>query len=136
MATVTVTDPSSLIARLRSAAPRDTILVAGKFGSVNLEGIRPDQTVTIAAAAPGAAHFEQVVLNNCANLSFSGLQFWPLAPVKMSKRKLYLFTAFPNCAGIEVSKSLFRGRADSDDHPRWSLADWNEGKIGAVSTAE
>ncbi len=132
MATVTVTETADLIARLRSAAPRDRILLSGKFGEVKLTGIRPDNTVTVAAAAPGAAHFERLLLDNCANLSFSGLQFWPLSELPKAKGKQYLFTSLPNCARIEVTQSLFRGRADSDDFARWTMADWHAGKIGAV----
>jgi hypothetical protein len=133
MATVTVTDPSDLAPRLRSAAPRDQILLSGKFGEVRLSGIRPEAGVTIAAAAPGAAHFEKLLLDDCANLTFTGLQFWPLSPVPTNKRlKQYLFTSLPNCTRIEVDKSLFRGRADSDAHATWTLADWNAAKIGAV----
>lgn len=132
MATVTVTETSDLIRRLRSAAPRDIILVSGKFGEVRLQGVRPEGGVTVAAAAPGAAHFERLLLDDCANLSFSGLNFWPLSPVPQSRNKQYLFTALPNCPRIEVARSLFRGRQDSDNHPRWTLADWNAGKIGGV----
>ncbi len=132
MATVTVTEVSDLISKLRSAAPRDTILVSGKFGEVRLKGIRPEGRVTIAAAKPGAAHFERMLLDDCANITVSGLSFWPLSPVQKSRNKQYLLMAYPNCPGIEVTGSVFRGREDSDNHPKWTLADWNAGKIGAV----
>lgn len=132
MATVTVTETSDLIKRLRSAAPRDIILVSGKFGEVRLQGVHPEGGVTVAAAAPGAAHFERILLDDCSDITFSGLSFWPLSPVPQSRNKQYLFTALPNCPRIEVARSLFRGRQDSDNHPRWTLADWNAGKIGGV----
>lgn len=132
MATTTVTDASDLGARISAAAPGDTILLSGKFGQVNLNDIRPEKPVMIAAAAPGAAHFERLALAGCENLSFSGINFWPLSPVPPSKRKEFLFLAQPNCSYIEVSQSVFRGRIDSDNHARWDLAEWHEWKIGAA----
>lgn len=132
MSTTTVTDASDLAAKLRNAAPGDTILLSGKFGAVELAGIRPERQVTIAAAAPGAAHFERLIIQNCANLSISGLYFWPFSPVQRSQKKLYLMTSYPNSANIEVVQCVFRGRADSDDHAKWTLDDWNAAKIGGA----
>ena len=40
---------------LRKAGPRDTIELNGQFGEVRLAGIRPEATVTLRAAKPGAA---------------------------------------------------------------------------------
>jgi hypothetical protein len=117
---------------LRKAGPRDTIELNGQFGEVRLAGIRPEATVTLRAAKPGAAHFEKLILGDCANIAFAGLTMWPLAPVPRVDRKLYLIHAYPDCAGIEVSDTLFRGRADSDNHAKWTLADWTEAKIGAA----
>ncbi|MGL4280933.1 MAG: hypothetical protein ACRCS0_11245, partial [Albidovulum sp.] len=132
MTTTTVTDASDLSTKISAAAPGDTILLSGKFGHVRLQGIRPEKTVRIAAAAPGEAHFERLILGGCANLSFSGINFWPLSAVKPSKNKEYLVTAFPDSPRIEFDKCVFRGRQDSDDHARWELADWNEAKIGGA----
>lgn len=132
MATKTVTDAGDLAAALRAAAPRDTILVSGKFGAVRLKGIRPEGPVTIAPAAPGAAHFERLAIIDCAGLSLSGLNFWPLSPVIQTKRGQFLLEVSPDSSGIEIHRCVFRGRADSDNHPAWTLADWKEAKIGAV----
>lgn len=132
MGSTTVTEASDLAPALRAAAPGDTILLSGKFGSVELVGIRPERPVTLAAAAPGAAHFERLTLQNCTNLSLSGLGFWPLSPVQRTRNKLYLITAFPDCSNIEVIQSVFRGRADSDNHASWTLDDWNAAKIGGA----
>lgn len=132
MSNTTVTEASDLAAKLRDAAPGDTILVSGKFGAVELSGIKPERPVTIAAAAPGAAHFERLIIQNSANLTISGLYFWPLSPVQRTKGKIYLMTSYPDSSNIEVVQSVFRGRADSDNHPKWSLGDWNAAKIGGA----
>ncbi len=132
MATHSAETARDLLAALRKAAPRDIVELNGDFGAVTLDGIRPDQPVTIKAAKPGAAHFESLLLQGCANLSFDGLSFWPLAPVPKSRAKPYLVTGLPGSTGIEVSNCLFRGRADSDNHARWTAADWDAAKIGAV----
>lgn len=117
---------------LRKAAPGDTVALNGSFGEVRLSGIRPEGRVTVRAAGPGTAHLERMVLGDCANLAFSGLTMWPLSPVPRTKGKPYLIHAHPDCAGIDVSDCLFRGRADSDGHAAWTLADWNEARIGAA----
>ena len=132
MATHSAENARDLQAALRKAAPGDTVELNGSFGEVTLSGIRPEARVTLRAARPGAAHLEKLVLGDCANLAFAGLTMWPLSPVPPNDRKLYLIHAYPDCAGIEVSDTLFRGRADSDDHPKWALADWNAAKIGAA----
>lgn len=132
MSNINVTDASDLEAKLRAAAPGDTILLRGKFGAVTLSGIRPEKPVTLAAAAPGAAHFERLILQDCANISLSGLYFWPLSPVERSKKKFYLMTAYPDSSNIEVVQSVFRGREDSDNHAKWTLDDWNAAKIGGA----
>lgn len=132
MTTLRATDAQDLIAKLRSADPLDTIVLAGEFSSVELQGIRPEQPVTITSVSSGGAHFEGLRLEDCANLILSNLTFWPLSPVQRKRGNQYLLTAFPNCSHIEVSGCTFRGRIDSDNHPRWTLADWNAGKIGGV----
>lgn len=132
MATTTVTDAQNLGAILGAAAPGDTILLSGKFGDVRLRDIRPEKTVRIAAAAPGAAHFERLVMAGCSNLSFSGINFWPLADVQRSKKNEYLVLAYPECSHIELVQSVFRGRPDSDNHAKWDIEEWNRAKIGAV----
>lgn len=121
-----------LQAMLRKAAPGDTVALNGQFGEVTLSGIRPEGRVTLKAAKPGAAHFEKIVLGDCGNLTFSGLTLWPLSPVPPSKNKPYLIHAYPDSDGIEISDTLFRGRADSDNHAGWTLADWTAARIGAA----
>jgi hypothetical protein len=132
MATTTVTDASDLGAKISAASPGDTILLSGKFGDVRLNDIRPEKPVRIAAAAPGAAHFERLVLGGCSNLSFSGINFWPLSDVPPSKKNEYLALAYPECSNIEFAQSVFRGRADSDNHANWSADEWSRAKIGAA----
>jgi hypothetical protein len=132
MATTTITDASDLGAKLAAAAPGDTILLSGNFGDVRLQDIRPEKTVRIAAAAPGAAHFERLVLGACSGLSFSGINFWPLSDVPPSKKNEYLVVAYPDCSNIEFAQSVFRGRPDSDNHPTWDVSEWNRAKIGAA----
>jgi hypothetical protein len=132
LATHSAENARDLQALLRKAGPRDTILLNGSFGALTLDRIRPEGPVMLRGAKPGAAHFEGLVLAGCANLTLADLTFWPLAPVPPSKGKKYLIHAYPDCQEIEVTDSLFRGRADSDNHARWALADWNEARIGAV----
>ena len=132
MATHSAETARDLQAALRKAAPRDIIELNGAFGAVTLDGYRPEGAVTIRAAKPGAAHFESLLLSGCANLGFHGLSFWPLGPVPESRAKPYLVTAYPDSTGIEIDDCMFRGRADSDNHARWSQADWTAAKIGAV----
>jgi len=132
MATTAVTDASDLPARISAAAPGDTILLSGQFGHVRLNDISPEKPVMIAAAAPGAAHFERLVLAGCSNLSFSGINFWPLSDVPPSKKNEYLVLAYPECTNIELVKSVFRGRPDSDNHATWDIGAWNRAKIGAA----
>lgn len=132
MTTFSAETARDLESALRRAGPRDIVELNGSFGEVTLGGIRPDGPVTVRATKPGDAHFERLTLADCANLSFAGLTCWPLTPPPLTPRKNYLIEAYPDCTGIEVTDSLFRGRADSDDHPKWTLADWNAAKIGAV----
>ncbi len=132
LATHSAENARDLSTMLAKASPGDTVELNGSFGEVTLSNIRPEGQVTLRAAKPGAAHFEKIVLGDCANLAFSGLTLWPLSPMPPSDRKPYLITAYPNCEGIEVSDSLFRGRADSDNHASWTLADWNAAKVGAA----
>ncbi len=128
----TVKTLPELTARLREAKGQETILVEGRFGAAELAGVHVRNRVTIAAASPGAAHFERLSIRDCRGLHFAGLTFWPEGPVERSRAKLYLFTADPLSSDIEVSSSVFRGRADSDGHTRWSKAEWDAAKIGAV----
>lgn len=132
VATHSAENPRDLLALLRKAGPRDTIALNGQFGEVTLSGIRPEEPITLRAAKPGAAHFEKLILGDCTNIAIAGLTMWPLRPVPPSDRKQYLIHAYPDCAGIEVSDTLFRGRADSDDHAKWTLRDWTDAKIGAA----
>lgn len=132
MATLNVENAKELSQALRKAGPQDTVLLSGEFGQVTLEGVRPEGSVTIRPAKAGAAHFESIRLRSCANLSFEGLRCWPNEPVPPSRNKPYLITSTPNCSGIELIDCLFRGRVDSDDHAKWSLADWQQAKIGAA----
>lgn len=132
MATINVTEGSDLAAAIRKAAPRDTLLLSGTFAALKLRGIRPEQPITLSAAAPGAARIEQIVLGDCANLTFANLNFWSDVVVPSDRKKQYLVTAFPDCRQIELSGCLFRGRADSDNHPRWTLDDWNAAKMGGA----
>ncbi|SPH18788.1 hypothetical protein DEA8626_02332 [Defluviimonas aquaemixtae] len=132
MATLKAKNPKELQQALRNSGARDTILVTGEFGAVGLKGVRPEGGVTIRAAKPGAAHFESIVLSNCANLTFEGLRFWPNAPIPPSRGNRYLITAYPNTSAIEVANCIFRGRVDSDDFSTWSLTDWRQFKVGAV----
>lgn len=132
MATHNARSASELLTRLRDARGGDTILVSGQFGAVKLVGSRIDGGVTIAAAEPGAAHFERIEIRSCANLTLSGLTCWPLAPVPASRARQYLVMADVRSSNIEVSNSVFRGRADSDKHATWTRQDWQAAKIGAV----
>ncbi|MFN6953024.1 MAG: hypothetical protein ACK4NE_10595, partial [Albidovulum sp.] len=132
MATHSAENARDLLSLLRKAGPRDTIELNGQFGEVTLSGLRPEQPVTLRAVKPGAAHFEKLILGDCANIILTGLTMWPLKPVPRSKGKQYLIHAYPDCSGIEVSDTLFRGRADSDDHAKWTLLDWTDAKIGAA----
>lgn len=132
MATHSAETARDLQSALRKAGPRDIVELNGAFGAVRLDGYRPEGRVTIRAAKPGAAHFESLLLSGCANLGFEGLSFWPLSPVPESRANPYLVTAYPDSTGIEISDCLFRGRADSDNHARWSQADWTAAKIGAA----
>lgn len=132
MASITVTETPDLVAAVRRAAPGDIILLSGTFAPFELGGIRPERPITLSAAAPGAARIEKVVLNDCANLTFSHISFWPSGPLPQARAKQYGVTAYPNCARIEVSNCLFRGRADSDNHARWTLDDWNAAKFGGA----
>lgn len=132
MATHSAESARDLEQMLRKAAPGDTVELNGSFGEIRLGGIRPEGRVTVRAAKPGAAHIERMTLGDCANLAFAGLTMWPLSPVQSEKGHPYLIHAYPDCAAIEVSDSLFRGRADSDNHATWRLADWNAARIGAV----
>ncbi|MGB3177551.1 MAG: hypothetical protein WBH14_08200 [Albidovulum sp.] len=117
--------------KLAIAKGRDTIVVEGFFGAVALADVRVPGGVTIAAASQGA-HFERIEIQNCANLTLSGLSCWPLSPVPKTKAKKYLISADESSSQIEVTGSLFRGRKDSDNHVSWNKADWNAAKIGAV----
>lgn len=132
LATFEASNPEELAQALHEAVARDTVLVSGEFGAVTLGGLRPAGEVTIRAAEEGAAHFESISINECANLTFEGLRFWPNGPVGHGRAIPYLVTAYPNTSGIEVANCLFRGRIDSDDHAYWTLADWQQAKIGAV----
>ncbi len=132
MTDFTADSADALVSALRKAKGRDTITVSGQFGAVTLKDFRPETAVTIRATKPGAAHFERIDIRGCSNLTLTGLSCWPLGPVPAAKAKQYLINADPSSSGIEVTDSIFRGRADSDNHPRWSLADWQAAKIGAV----
>ncbi|MGB3315880.1 MAG: hypothetical protein WBB85_15855 [Albidovulum sp.] len=123
---------ADLSERLQKAEDGETILISGQFGTVSIKGLRMKRGVTVASAKPGSAHFERIEIRSCANITLSGLSCWPLSPVTKSKAKQYLITADSKSENIEVTNSLFRGRADSDDHTHWSKDDWQAAKIGAV----
>ncbi len=135
MASEIVTTAADLIKRLKRASGGETILVQGQFGDVTLSGLRKESSVTVAAASPGAAHFERIWIEGCENLTLAGLSCWPLSPVKHSRRRKHLIEADRQSANIEVTGSVFRGRADSDNHTNWTIDDWNEAKISAVFLA-
>ena len=136
MANTQVTSAADLITRLQNARGGEVIEAQGAFGVVRLNGIRPDGPVTIVGDA--GAHFERLEMKDCANLHWRGLSCWPLGPVNQATRTNggkaipFLVTADPASTKIEISKSIFRGRKDSDGHAGWSLQDWRAAKIGAV----
>lgn len=123
---------SGLDDALGRAQGGDTLLVQGQFGRIRLEDIRIDGGVTIAAAAPGAAHFERIEIKRCANMTLAGLSCWPLGPVERRKQRIHLIQSDKQSPNIEVTGSVFRGRADSDNHARWSKADWVAAEVSAV----
>jgi hypothetical protein len=121
-----------LAKRLSTAQDGETILVAGQFGAIKIQGIRMKRGLIVASAEPGGAHFERIEIRSCANITLSGLACWPLSPVARSKSKQYLITADNKSENIEVTNSVFRGRADSDGHANWTKEEWQAAKIGAV----
>ncbi len=132
MANIQVTTAARLIESLQNAEGGDVIEAQGAFGSVSLKGIRPDGPVTVIGNA--GAHFERLEMKACMNLHWTGLSCWPLGAVSKSGGKAipYLVTADATSAQIEVSRSIFRGRKDSDGHAGWARQDWQAAKIGAV----
>jgi Right handed beta helix region len=131
MATTQITTADDLIARLRDAEGGETFEIQGAFGALALEAVRPERPVTIIGNA--GAHFERLAMRNCANLHWTGISCWPLGPVVRTGKAIpYLVTANEGSAGIEVARSVFRGRKDSDGHTAWTKAEWQAAKIGAV----
>lgn len=125
-------DAAALSKRLDNAQDGETILIAGQFGTVRIQGLRMKRGVTLAATEPGGAHFERIEIRSCANITLSGLACWPLSPVPSRKAKQYLITADRKSENIEVKNSIFRGRADSDGHANWTKEEWQAAKIGGV----
>lgn len=118
--------------RLRNAEDGETILVSGQFGAFRISGVRMKRGVTVAAAEPGGAHFEQIEIRSCANVTLSGLACWPLSELPNRNARQYLISADQKSENIEVERCVLRGRADSDNHAKWTKEDWQAAKIGAI----
>jgi hypothetical protein len=139
LAEVEVTSAEKLIRALRGADGGETIIAQGVFGHVVLDGVRPETPVTI--VGDRGAHFDRLVMRGCANLRWTGLSLWPTGPLDRMQvpeggqgRALpYLALADEDCAGIEIARSIFRGRKDSDAFSTWAKADWRAARTGAVS---
>lgn len=138
LAEIEVTNAKDLLAALTAAEGGEVITAQGAFGGMKVEGIRPARPVIIRGDL--GAHFESILLRNCANLQWTGLSCWPVGAIKRlagegggGKAIPYLFLADERSSGIEISRSLFRGRKDSDGHTNWSREDWFSAKTGAVA---
>jgi hypothetical protein len=127
-----ITTETELRTALGNAKAGDVLPVAGNFPAITLSGVKFGGKVTIS----GAATFERLMLNGCANLRLDGLKLMPAGVfVKTGGATPYLLMGDGATTDIEVENVDFWGGADAPNFMSWTLAQWNAQKIGAAHFA-
>lgn len=108
MADIYVSNRAELLTALNNARGGETIVLRnGEYGALDLSGKTYASNVTIKAASPLAADFDEISLTNCKNLTFSGIH------VDSPSNSAGALFEVAGCSNITLQNSEVNGKVDN-----------------------